>query len=129
MDEDSGSPERVGGLIPHFFFDLIGRIVPGAFLLLSSYVLVDPQLELLGRTKDLFKDFPFLGSAAVLLAFVAAGYFVGLLLGAISYVIEHVWARWKPLTIGNVWSRFGSSAQELARLKEVFYSEFGFSAR
>jgi hypothetical protein len=78
----------VGGWVPQVFYDLIGRIVPGAFLLLLCCLLfVDPAS---GQAFALFvfKDagIPF---TAILLAGLTVAYVTGTLLGAVGFAVWH----------------------------------------
>jgi len=42
MAEDDALPKpaAMSGIVPHFYYDVLGRIVPGAYLLITAYWLV-----------------------------------------------------------------------------------------
>lgn len=78
----------IGSWVPQVFYDLIGRVVPGAFLLaLGGLLFTDPV-----SSRDLaFFVFKEAGVPAtlVLLAVLLVAYVVGTLLGAIGFAFWH----------------------------------------
>lgn len=98
---DISSLEVVSEKIPHFWFDVIGRMVPGAFLLAGMLEMRSTPLLGIDVTTLLKQS----GTALViaLLLSVAAAYLVGFLLGAVSYwVIEWTTDSCKPIKLENI---------------------------
>lgn len=94
------SSERIAEKIPLFFYDLIGRIVPGAVLMLG--LLVYREHNILLNEFDLNKIFPQNASSgyaiAMLLLFFACAYFCGIILSSLSFLItESYWECISPL--------------------------------
>lgn len=75
---------EVGGLIPNFWFDLIGRIVPGSYMLFGLF-LIGWDVEPLKRTWEYLGRYTTVGPPVAFLLFLLAAYFIGLLLGALGY--------------------------------------------
>jgi hypothetical protein len=72
--------------IPHFFFDMIGRIVPGLFLI---WCLLDAgfSVTLADKFDKYLTYFPATGPATALVAYVFAAYVLGFLLSSMSYLM------------------------------------------
>jgi hypothetical protein len=97
---DNGSnlslPSQALGVIPHFFYDVIGRIIPGTFVIISLFEMfgLPSQLKFLTQlatpTKDLTAYLIFLG-ASWFLVMIVAGYFVGFMLAALAYEMCEKW--------------------------------------
>lgn len=130
------SPTQVGGLIPHFFYDVIGRMVPGGFAILGFGAVfgipslpkaIDiSQLPPAEKTAGLYL---FVVTAALLL-FALAAYFVGFLLGAPSHWVfekklRKMWCLGE-LNLEFLLKSFGGAAHEGANLKKVFKERFDF---
>ena len=95
--------------IPHFWFDAIGRIVPGAFLLtglLGEYY--GDQLVSNFKSSQFTILKALLADSAVLLlvglfSFIVAAYLTGFLLGSLSYwCVEWVFDRFWPFNMNDV---------------------------
>jgi len=140
--EDSTLPSasQAIGVIPHFFYDIIGRIIPGAFVIVSVVEMfgLSPQLSFLkdGLTKTPQADATgyviFLGTAA-LLTMVVAAYLVGFMLAAPAYqmcekflVKQHGWLFFRPLTLEGLLNPEGSAVAEQERVQKAFEESFGF---
>jgi hypothetical protein len=117
--ESSQLPVGIGGTIPHFFFDVIGRITPGAFLLVGIYLVGNPGTLECHMEKAL-GFFPKEGATAGIfffLLFLASAYFAGFYLGAVSFCFEWLWARpeknkWRLSDIPHGLWREGKGATE-----------------
>jgi len=95
MDEEAPSTKETGGLIPLFFYDVIGRILPGAILMFGVLLYLDPQ-SLLTWPKPLVDTFPKDSTAgytfAALLIFFGIAHLLGIVLGSLSFsVLENLW--------------------------------------
>jgi len=85
MGVENSVPKQIGGAIPHFWFDVLGRIVPGAFLLVGLFS-EDWQQSLTSFVHKFAADFPLTThSVGFFLLFSAASFFVGHFLGILSY--------------------------------------------
>src|SRR6266478_4249041 len=74
-------------MIPHSWFDILGRIVPGAFLLVGLFSEDRPQ-SLTSFLHKFAADFPLTThSVGFFLLFSAASFFVGHFLGVLSYYL------------------------------------------
>jgi hypothetical protein len=75
--------KELGTWIPQIFYDLIGRVAPGTFLLLLGMgLLVDPR-----RLAELVAAAKGLPTSEVLLVGLTASYMLGLLLGSLSLLL------------------------------------------
>jgi hypothetical protein len=108
VDEPVKSVGGVGSIIPFFFFDLLGRIVPGGFLVLS--------LGWLGW-KPWESTFQIEGVLSASLLFLFSAYLIGFVLGTPSYVIEALWKRLVPWKCDQLHNSV---------LLRSFKSQFGF---
>ncbi len=79
--------KEVLGLIPHVFYDLIGRVAPGAATLFMGVVFFTKDSGLSIQTV-VFGPKPAASVGAVLLCALLASYIVGFILGAIGSVFE-----------------------------------------
>jgi hypothetical protein len=87
MGVEDTVPKQIGGVIPHFWFDILGRIVPGAFLLVGLFS-EDWQQSLTSFVHKFAADFPLTSSSVgFFLLFSAASFFVGHFLGILSYYL------------------------------------------
>jgi hypothetical protein len=73
---------NVGAWIPQFFYDLLGRIVPGSFLILIGFFIFIPI-----DIKDIFDKIP---TILILLIFLLIAYMIGALFGGIAFKIEFI---------------------------------------
>lgn len=76
-EDDISKPAVIGGIVPHFYYDLIGRIVPGGYLLITGYWLVHLQ----GETPTLQRS---VSATAMLIAGLAA-YAISFVIGSCSH--------------------------------------------
>lgn len=116
MADEPESPVGVAGLVPHFFFDLIGRILPGAFVIIATWVIFRPNRasDVVGKIWASFFNSPKdAGPSAAMglllfLALIAASYFVGLYMGSLShFFIERIiWKRKWPWSLDQIPSPF-----------------------
>jgi hypothetical protein len=90
-------PSEWSGVVPHFHFDLIGRIVPGAYLLGGGYWLLTRsgacQACQGNWTSSLY------AAGLLLLIAAAAAYAVGFVIGPFS---QYVFDRWCPLNEAKI---------------------------
>jgi hypothetical protein len=82
------SPMDIGGWIPQIFYDLIGRVVPGAFLLLLCLLLFLDPASAQAIAVFLFKK-PGIPFTAILLSGLIVAYVAGALLGAVGFAVWH----------------------------------------
>lgn len=78
---------QLGNWIPQFFYDLIGRVVPGAVISMSSYFLLQDFDQAKTSLSCLFRDSGIPAAALYLVGFLVS-YVVGTLLGAIGFAFE-----------------------------------------
>jgi hypothetical protein len=91
---------KLGGIIPHFHYDVIGRILPGVFFVIGLAVLFLPQ-DVVTTLKCVFAPPKSEQSGAyliflltlILLLVVPAAYVVGAFLGSLSYFPFEKWSR------------------------------------
>ncbi len=78
------TPLQVGGLVPNVWFDLFGRIIPAAYLLLGILIATwtTPTVVCLSGYVE---THPVTGLPIVFLVFMGSSYMVGWLLGIASY--------------------------------------------
>lgn len=96
-------PKQVSGMIPHFWFDILGRIVPGGFLLVGLFS-EDWHKSLTEFVHKFAADFPLTThSVGFFLLFSATSFFVGNFLGVLSYYfIDRPVAFFWPIKRGSV---------------------------
>lgn len=88
MSKRETDASQIAGLVPQVFYDLIGRIAPGAFLLVMGFLLLHREdcecsvARLLWETK-----IPY---SLLLLLGLLFSYMTGILLGGIGYFIEDI---------------------------------------
>ena len=81
----SDDVRNAASLVPQVFYDLIGRVVPGAVVMVTSVVLLAPDRGV--WIAEQLKQGTELPSVTVLfLLFLLAAYLVGTLLGAVGFV-------------------------------------------
>ncbi|MFI5073230.1 MAG: hypothetical protein ACHP8A_20365 [Terriglobales bacterium] len=135
-EEISSSPSigQVGGIIPHFYFDLIGRIVPGGLFLIGLAVLylpdkVDKFLRLF--LPPIEKDsgtYLIFAATLLLLALSLVGYFVGSFLGTVSHhVFERNWRHIGIFPALDTTTVFQESFPSKVALQKRFEHYFGES--
>ena len=81
-------PGGVGGIVPHFYYDLLGRIVPGIYLLVAGHWLV----QLNGKAPALGNS---LSATAIVITTLAA-YAISFVLGPCSYWVFDWLCRFDP---------------------------------
>ncbi len=75
--DEMPKPEGVGGIVPHFYYDLLGRIVPGLYLIVAGYWL----LQLRGNPPALGEPL----SAIAIIVVVLMAYLVSFVIGPCSH--------------------------------------------
>ncbi len=129
--EDVSSPGKLAGTIPLFFYDLIGRIVPGAVLILGIMVYArrDLLVNWLGGLQQVFpKDSTAGYAAAMILLFFAFAHFCGVILASLSYLlIENVSKRLFPLNLKTFADHYELGPSN--DLETRFRSHFGVSLK
>jgi hypothetical protein len=140
-DEAQGVPSnaQLGGVIPHFFYDVIGRIIPGCFLIAGcsfiftpSYIINSRNRVLVGATiEGESARFIFL-SSLIIFSFAVSGYLVGFLVGPISFEVleKRTYFRLKllrlpDLTLKELFRSSGGPEVGEGPLKKAFNSQFG----
>lgn len=101
------SVARIGGIIPWFFFDAIGRIVPGMYLI--AVVLLGSLDTNQLKTLLTLPLGGVVGFATSLLLLLIAAYFLGFVLGPISWGLEKL-----------VWGLILRSRWSLAKVRELY---------
>lgn len=120
---------KVPGIIPHFFFDAIGRIVPGVFLLVGlAWTRPELRDKLFSpwSTDERVSSWSGTGLVLFFLIFLIASYFLGFLLGSLSQPIveKGVFAWLLPLDLK--WLRRWMGVQQgKARVEDVYEGVFG----
>jgi hypothetical protein len=114
-------PKQVGGIIPHFFFDAIGRIVPGLYLLAGLAVTtVGPE-----KLKTTLQSLGVAVAVELGISLFLTAYFVGFFLGPLSYyAIEKLLSR-KGWKLDDVRRRYGASAGQDTPFEVGFRARFG----
>lgn len=124
MANDIPRPSRVGGAIPYFFFDAIGRIVPGAYLIVGMLSAGFEPKEVI-FLKNITMSGP-TGLAASFFTLLIASYFIGFVLGPISWTLEAAW-RWKwEWSIRKVRQWYGMPSKE-SPIEQRIQERFKFS--
>ncbi|MGA8072477.1 MAG: hypothetical protein WB995_03320 [Candidatus Acidiferrales bacterium] len=129
----NGSSDSKMTQIPFVFYDLIGRMMPGAYLIIGVVLCWLPFLPV-DRLTAIVKSKEFLGmsgglAAALLglglLVFGLTASFFGFLLAALSHVAveECIWQQWKPFTRSGL-AEF-LAVQSLDELDRRFTEHFG----
>jgi hypothetical protein len=95
-NEPGGIPSagQVGGIIPHFYFDVIGRILPGtffiiglAFLLLPASALDEFKCSVLPPVREESGTYLIFAGTVCIFGLALFSYIVGSLLGAVSHFL------------------------------------------
>jgi hypothetical protein len=124
MPELESVPEKVASVVPYFFYDLYGRIFPGAFLISG--------LVFAWSSNKLVKDCATHAAGAR-----AAEWVVGSVLGIaacfvagflLSEITRHTLWRFKvPLSLGELREHFGSPPDSECSVESAFRECFGFA--
>jgi len=102
MASETPSVTNVGGLIPNVWFDIIGRVVPGTYLLAGLFDVLPspPSAQVLNSC---LSEFPVVGPAVGFLLVIVLAYFAGFLLGHVSYpVVGRLLGRWSRVKLGDI---------------------------
>ncbi len=127
MSDESPSTKEITGSMPLFFYDAIGRIVPGALLMIGLLFYFKRDL-ISDWPCPLLRTFPKDSTAgyslAILLVFFGVAHFVGVILASWSYlVLEYFW-NWKwPLNNDALAESLGGT--RLDKLNTEYKSHFG----
>lgn len=90
---------EIGGLIPNFWFDLIGRVVPGSYLIFGLFALGWDAAPA-NWVRKYLAEYETVGPAVGLVLFLLAAYFAGLLLGALGHgPAQWLVLRWRQLNL------------------------------
>lgn len=131
---ESDSSNKTRAHIPFLFYDVIGRMMPGAYLMFGAALCWLPFfrwqqlasflecIQALGISG--WPSAALVGAALLLFAFVSS--FLGFLLGALSYaVVEEGLCHWRPLDSSGLVDFLGieNEAALNARFKTQFGSE------
>jgi len=129
-DESEASPSKVGGVIPFFFYDAIGRIIPGAFAIVGILVTLKGSNLLATWPSVIQSTFPKDSTAgyatSVILLFLGAAHFLGSILGSLSSAcIERPWRLVFPLNLDGLARFIGvTDARALSsRFQKLFAAE------
>lgn len=93
------TPEATSVLtwVPQLFYDLIGRVVPGAAVSASYFLLLRDSAEVKSLVSFLLTESGGLSLPVLLLIGLLLSYLVGVLLGAIGFLVQS--SEWKTETI------------------------------
>lgn len=111
MSETEAKVSHIGGLIPQVFYDLIGRIVPGAFLLFIGFLLINGE-DWKQRISDLYGELKISYSLSDTLGLLFS-YMIGILLGGIGYFLERIIRRRKEY-IRIIFGGIGHCAKKIS---------------
>jgi hypothetical protein len=123
MGEVEGLPQKVGGVVPYFFYDLYGRILPGLFLwcgLIAAWW----QTPVVQRFVCAVRGLSATGWAFGSLMALAACFLAGFLLSDLTRIT--LWKLVRPISIKQVRGYFGTPADQKSALETAFESYFGF---
>jgi hypothetical protein len=128
--EDMPSIKEMTGKIPLFFYDAIGRILPGAVFVVGTICYLNrnrlTSWDMAVRTlQTLFPKESTAGySLAALLLFFGLSYFVGIILSSLSFdLVERPFRRLAKLDIHAMVKEVGVDSPH--RLQERFQHQFG----
>jgi hypothetical protein len=116
-------PEKIVSIIPYFFYDLFGRIIPGLYLfcgLVLEFRASDQLHGFLLQVHDARITEWILGSWLILVASFVAG----ILLSVFS---RRLWHSVPFVTLEELRGHFGSGADTESALEKAFFQYFGFS--
>lgn len=125
---------QIPGIIPHFYYDLIGRILPGSYLMFGLLVLSwnGPELK---NARDHMKclrvseangSFLIFVLSVSVLVLVSSAYLVGFVFGAVSFFVEIFWRRRSPKNLHDLATSFGMNEGQEASLRAAFKQQFHF---
>jgi hypothetical protein len=117
---------RVGGLIPHFFFDAIGRIVPGSFLI-AGWLFEGWNAPSLSSLKAYIEKFNVSGPAVAFMVCLVASFIIGFLLGAVSFIVEKIWSWLRPWRPAALRKRYTGIDGKFSRLEETLREKLGLA--
>ncbi len=130
--QDTGTT-RIPSIIPHFYYDLLGRILPGAYLMGGLLGILWNRPELQSARGQLPKvDFSKPDGSLLLLLtvgsliFISSAYLVGFIFGALSYFVERIWGYLSPMKLDKLLESSGVSKGQEDQLKEMFKDQFHF---
>ncbi len=132
MPESDKAGPKVGADIPYFFYDIIARIIPGAFLIVgviltwNGQILIPCVLGKLGKigSSESSAGIITLLVTVCLLVFVCVSAFLGFLIASISNItIEKGLFHWWPLDIAGLGAFLG--LENINDLRQQFKKQFG----
>ncbi len=132
MSDDAVGAEKVGGVIPFFFYDIFSHIVPGAFLIVSAawLALNDALYELLSKPfANTVNRAPIAGPTVWFLVFLIAAFFVGFILGAVSHIAESLWNVLAPYSLEDLRQWLGGRRGDPVTVETAIHERFGISLR
>jgi hypothetical protein len=101
QDDDSLTPvTKYAGVIPHFWYDIIGQMVPGSFLLVGMWSLGISNTKAECFVKTYLTNNSDLRFIPLLITLAVVAYFIGGILGPFSHLLiqEPFW-KWFPTAI------------------------------
>jgi hypothetical protein len=132
MPESDKEPHVIGN-IPFLFYDVIGRMFPGGFLLLGSILSFWPLLPSGDTIACFLKDAKIADVTAglatlvvgiALLVFAVVSSFLGFIVAPLSnVVVEKLWRKCSPYTFENMSKFLGND--NLGFIKAQFQIQFG----
>lgn len=122
MSELESLPQKVVSVVPYFFYDLFGRILPGLFLLCGVFLAwrhssrVQWFLEQAQRARAA----EWVVGGVIL---VAGSFLSGFLLSTVSRAL---WKLRIPISLATLRDHFGSPAAAESSIETAFRAHFGF---
>ena len=130
MPDESSHASRIGATIPFFFYDVIARITPAAFLLAGLFF-IHSNGSPVTSLRDKLVQFPsesFSAGFAIVgfLLFVIAAYLIGILLDSISImIIERPWHIFSPLRLADLRRCLALNDNEVSNVETILEQRFG----
>jgi len=129
---DSGQEIKVAADIPFLFYDVIGRMFPGGFLIVGGVIswwhfmpIYCFQPSLTGpKGADVSVGLATLAVGVTILVFGLSTCFIGFILAAISYLsVERLWRKCRPYTLQGLSEFLG--IENTDTVKTRFRAQFG----
>jgi hypothetical protein len=133
MSDPGQESNNVVGNIPFFFYDVIGRMFPGGFLIIGAIVsclhllplyCFDPYLKSL-KASETSVGFASLVIGLAVLILAAISTFLGFILAALSNLLveKMIWRKCSPFNLKGLSEFLG--IENLDTLKKQFLTQFG----
>jgi len=114
------SPIQVGSLVPNVWFDIFGRIIPGAYLLLGIFSFTWSSVPAV-CVREYLEKYPVTGLPIAFLVFIGATYMIGWLLGAASYWL----VEFPSSGVRRIWARIRERSLVPSRIEQIVEQSCG----